>query len=368
MAVRIIKKSWWIDFRFNYRRYRKRSPENSRAGAQAYEAVLRGKLARGESVDEPTLAEMPTFEQFSRRWLNEYVVVNNKPSEQRRKKYALDGSIVPFFGKMRIDQISANDIERYKSLALRKGSGAKTINNLLSIFRKCVWTAYEWLELDGLPPKVRWLKTSPPKTDYLTPDECELMLSHSQGIVREMILTALRTGMRQGELKGLQWSSIDWQNQSIAVCHSRSDYTKELGSPKSGRERHIPMDRDIQWAFLRRKKDNGYVFLDEDGKPFDHKRLTRRLANVRREAGTRTIGWHTFRHTFASQLVLKGVPLPAVQLLMGHSTIAMTMRYTHLGSTALRAAIDQLAQELPQPPILGNPWATDGRESFRHFP
>ena len=56
--------------------------------------------------------------------------------------------------------------------------------------------------------------------DYLSPDECELLLAHADGVIREMLLTALRTGMRQGELKGLQWSSIDWQNRSITVRDS----------------------------------------------------------------------------------------------------------------------------------------------------
>ena len=61
--------------------------------------------------------------------------------------------------------------------------------------------------------------------DYLSPDECELLLANANGVIREMLLTALRTGMRQGELKGLQWSSIDWQNRSITVRDSLCDYT-----------------------------------------------------------------------------------------------------------------------------------------------
>jgi integrase len=60
--------------------------------------------------------------------------------------------------------------------------------------------------------------------------------------------------MRQGELKGLQWSSIDWQNQSLAVRHSRCDYRKALGSPKSNRERYIPLDIDVYEMLHKRKK------------------------------------------------------------------------------------------------------------------
>jgi hypothetical protein len=72
---------------FNYERHRKRSPENSRTGALAYEAVLRQKIARGESIDKMVHAvEGQTFEQFARKWYEDYVVPNNKYSEQRTKK------------------------------------------------------------------------------------------------------------------------------------------------------------------------------------------------------------------------------------------------------------------------------------------
>src|SRR5665213_2729324 len=89
MAVRTMKKSWWVDFRANHTRYRKRSPENSRAGALAYEATLRQKLARGEPIDRVATQRDQLFEEFAEKWFNEYVVSNNKYSEQRSKRYVL---------------------------------------------------------------------------------------------------------------------------------------------------------------------------------------------------------------------------------------------------------------------------------------
>ena len=61
-----------------------------------------------------------------------------------------------------------------------------------------------------------------------------------------------------------------------------------------------------------------------------------------KKAGIRYIGWHTLRHTFASQLVSEGVPINAVQELLGHSSIVMTMKYAHLAPSALRSAVDVL--------------------------
>jgi integrase len=262
MAVRKIGKSWRVDFWFNGMRYRLKAPENSKAGAQAYEAVLRQKLTRGEPIDKVATSEGQVFETFAWNWFADYVVPNNKFSEQHTKKYILKAFLVPFFGKMPINQITGHDIERYKGQAVKEGVTNKTIKNRLTVLNKCLMTAYEWLKLDGAPPKIKWPKCTSYRTDYLSAEECELLLIHSDGVIHEMIITALRTGMRQGELKGLQWPSIDWQNQSVVVRHSHCDYSKTLVSPKSNRERYIPLDIDVYDMLHKRKKNTGYVFKD----------------------------------------------------------------------------------------------------------
>jgi integrase len=192
-------------------------------------------------------------------------------------------------------------------------------------------------------PKVKWPKCPPSRTDYLTPAECELLLASADGTIKEMALTALRTGMRQGELKALQWSSIDWETRSIVVRHSYCDVRKVLDTPKSNKERYIPLDIDVYELLFRRKWTSGFVFLDPNNKkPFCSPKLNLRLAKVCRQAGLRKITWHVLRHTFASQLAMKGVPLNTVQSLLGHSSITTTMRYAHVAPSTLRTAIDLL--------------------------
>ncbi len=368
MAVRTIKKSWWVDFRFHHTRYRQRSPENSRAGALAYEAVLRQKLARGEQITSgvPDAQREQVFEQFVWEWFEQYVATNNKFSEQCTKRYVIRAHLVPFFGQARIDRITSFQIQQYAARLVAKGLSRKTVNNHLTILHACLTAAYDWLALGGAPPKITWLKCPPPRTDYLSADECELLLAHSQGTLREMIFTTLRTGMRLGEIKGLQWSSIDWQTRTLSIRHSWCVYGKTLTSPKSNRERHIPLDTDVLAILYRRKKETGFVFMGSCGKPYGGTHLGRELAKTCEKAGLRKIGWHTLRHTFASLLVMRGAPLPAVQALLGHSTIVTTMRYTHLAPSTLRTAIEMLNPEhmasgdFGQP--VGNPWV-DGQRS-----
>jgi len=344
MAVRKIKHSWWVDFYFNDARYRKRSPENSRAGASAYEVTLRQRLAKGEGIDGAVEAvqKNTTFKEFAWQWLEDYVKPNNKYSEQIAKKYVLSASLIPAFGHLRIEQIGAREIERYKGQQVKEGFTNKTIRNRLTILNKCLVIAYEWLELEGSPPKIKWPKCISPEIDYLAPQECELVLSHADGVLHEMILLALRNGMRQGEIKGLQWSSIDWLNRSVAVRHSRDDYRKVLVPPKNNRTRHIPLDTDLYAILYRRKEDTGYVFLAKDGAPFNNDRLNDAIRKLCKRSGLRKIGWHTLRHTFASHLAMRGVPLPAIKELMGHSSIATTMRYAHVAPSTLRSAIEML--------------------------
>lgn len=357
----MIKSSWWVDFTVNSTRYRKRSPENTKAGAQAYEATLRQKLARGELIDIGALRpEDLIFAEFAPKWFEDYVRPNNKYSEQLMKKYILSSSLLPFFGRKPIGEIRAHDIERYKAQQVLQGYTNKTITNRLTVLNKCLVTAYEWLELEGAPPKIKWPKWTLPEIDYLSPEECDLLLSDTSGVMHELVLTALRTGMRQGELRGLQWSSIDWFTRMLAVRHSQDDYRKILVAPKNNRTRHIPLDIDVYTMLYRRKEDTGYVFRGSEGRPFTKYRMSYAMRALCRKVGFRKLGWHTLRHTFASHLAMRGVPLPAIKELMGHSTITTTMRYAHVAPSTLRAAIEMLnpktmiATDCGQP--VGNQW------------
>ena len=366
----MIKLSWWVDFRFSHTRYRRRSPDNSRKGAQAYEATLRQRLARGETIDR-VISERPLehlFGRYAEHWFEDYVVPNNKFSEQRTKRYILSATLIPFFGSTSVDKISTHLIEQYKAKCAKQGVANKTLKNRLTVLSKCLTCAYEWLKLDGTPPKIKWPKCPPPQTDYLSLQESERLLAHAGGLMHDMILIALRTGMRQGEIKGLQWPAIDWESHSLTVRHSRCDYAKALVSPKSNRERHIPMDADVFEALHKRKKTSGYVFNDVRGKPFDCKTILRELAGVCKTAGLRRVTWHVLRHTFATHLAMRGVPLNVVQTLLGHTSISTTMRYAHVAPSALRTAIELLNPasmthaSFGQP--VGNPWMRADRKQL----
>jgi integrase len=343
MAVRKIRRTWWVDFQVKRKRYRYRSPVNSREGALEYEALLRQKLTRGVAVERRAIEKDVIFEEFAWTWFKDYVVPTNKPSEQQAKRCILTASLIPFFGSIPVREIKPLDVDLYKAKQARRGISNKTIRNHLTILNKCLVTAYEWLQFDGAPPKIKWPRCTVPDIDYLSPDECELLVSHADGIIREMVLFALRTGMRQGEIRGLQWSSVDWLNRSVTVRHSLDNHCRQLLSPKSGRIRHIPLDTGVYEMLYRRKRETGHVFLASNDVPFSNYRVNYAMKGLCKRAGLRQIGWHTLRHTFATHLAMRGVPLNAVKELMGHSSITTTMRYAHVAPSALRSAINLLS-------------------------
>ncbi len=340
MSARKIHGSWWVDFRNERKRHRIRSPENSKIGAQAYEGLLRQRLAKGEPIIQQNIV-LPTFAVFSQQWYETYVCNNNKPSEQRNKRLALKRHLLPWFGHLCLSHITVQQIEEFKSAKLQVGLAPKTINNMLAMLGKCLHVAQEWLDLPKVP-KIKLLKVPPQRFDFLSPTESShLLKSVNDPFWHTMILFALKTGLRLGELMGLDWNDINLRTRMVTV--RRSIVRGIIGSPKSNRARYIPLTSDLcKILDLWEQPKTGWVFSLNGTRPQNRKTPQEALTRLCKTAEMRKVGWHTFRHTFASQLVANGASLKAVQELLGHSDIVTTMRYAHLAPSALRQAIDTL--------------------------
>lgn len=343
MSARKIRGHWYVDFRHEYQRVRKRSPENSRTGALAYEATLRGRLARGQPMILAPLrrpAAKPRFEAFAWRWYAVYVETNNKPSEQRSKRIILRRHLIPWFGRLPLDGITPLNVEEFKAAKVNDGLAPKSINNQLAVLAKCLRTAEEWGEIERVP-KLRQLKVPPQKFDFLSHEEAERLIDTARDLQwRAMVTVALRTGLRLGELLALDSSDVDLSAAILTV--RRSAYRNQLLSTKSNRIRHIPLTEDTCRVLRPILRSHTLIFARRGPGPLNHKTPRAVLRALCQEAGIRRIGWHVLRHTFASQLVMVGINIKAVQELLGHSDIRTTMRYAHLAPTVLRDAVHAL--------------------------
>jgi len=120
--------------------------------------------------------------------------------------------------------------------------------------------------------------------------------------------------------------------------------------PKSGKGREVPLSNEALTALKTQRHLRGeLVFCDLDGEALTKGGCKWPLWRASKRIGLRRLGWHVLRHTFASHLVMRGVPLRAIQELLGHATIEMTMRYAHLSPSICRDAVQAL--DAPAPTI-----------------
>lgn len=156
-----------------------------------------------------------------------------------------------------------------------------------------------------------------------------------------MILIGARTGLRLGELVALRWADVDFAAKRILV--RRSIVRGVESSTKSNRERAVDLSTSALSA-LRAHRHNAseFVFCDDAGQHLTRGMLHDAIERAGKKAEIGQVGWHVLRHTFASHLAIAGVSLRAIQLLMGHSTIAMTERYAHLSQESIASAVARL--------------------------
>ncbi len=342
-----------MDITHNKIRYRRKSPDNSKAGAKAYEAHLRRSLAEGVSLvrSELQIKQAQPFHEFARFWFTTYVVVHNKPAGVYRKKSVLNTKLIPFFGKTPLNQISTLQVELYKAEKVKEGYGNESINGHHKILGKCLRSAEDWLGMEKLP-KIKMLTVPPLEHDFFTEEECRKLLAQMNGLWHDIVLTALKTGMRVGELQALRWKDVQLENRTLVVRYSLCHITRQLVAPKSNKTRVVPLTDDIYEMLSQAEAKTTFVFATDKGHCFNGKTLNSEIGRACKRAGLRKMTSHHMRHTYASHLALAGAPLMIVQRLLGHSSIHITMRYAHLTKSSLRETVDLL--EKPYQSVEGN--------------
>jgi len=161
------------------------------------------------------------------------------------------------------------------------------------------------------------------------------MLRYASDHLKPILIVALDTGMRRGVILNLEWDQVDFDLKTITVRHSKN---KEF--------RKIPMSNRSTKTLDKIKimsKRRGYVFCHNDGKPYGTIRTAfENLRGKLKMRGVPHFRFHDLRHTFASHLVMSGADIVVVKELLGHKTLAMTMRYSHLSDEHKRNALQNI--------------------------
>lgn len=341
------QEAWTVDVKLQHpdgrvERIRKAAPVNTRRGAEQYERELRHALLTGSfRKEEEKEARIPLLREFAPRFLI-YSENNNKASTVAAKRQLLDTHLLPTFGDLPLDGVNPERIEDFKAKKKRAGLAPKTINNALTVLRT-VFTVAVDQEVLRYVPRVKFLKAERPDFDFLSFEEAERLIAATEPEWRAMVSVALHTGLRRGELIALQWDAMDLVSGRLIV--KRNVWRGHFGSPKGGRSREVPLNGIALSALKAHRHLRGaFVFCDEDGAYLKNDTCRNAIRRASKQAGLRPIGWHTLRHTFASHLVMRGVPLKAIQELLGHASIEMTMRYAHLSPDVKKDAVRVLEQ------------------------
>jgi integrase len=320
---------------------RRKSPVNGKANTLRY-AEERAAFAIRSSVAPATVAkkEVPSVEEFKPQFMT-YSETNNKPSTLYAKQWMFRVHLSPHFGKMKLDALGPAEIEAYKAKKLAEGLDKKSINNHLTALRKLVNLAAEYEVLDRAP-RIRGFKLRHEyvsEDEYLTFEETDRFLAAAAPEWKVFLTTALKTGLRVGELLALKWQDIDLVAGHLIV--RRTLWRNLEGSPKGGRNRKVPLSAEALAALKAHRHLRGpYVFCDATGARLSHSIVKDVVPSTCRRSGlAKRITTHGLRHSFASQLVMRGASLRAVQELLGHESIEMTLRYSHLTPDVKREAV-----------------------------
>ena len=324
---------YWITFRVNGKKISESTKTANKKLAEKIHAKRITEIAEGRWF--PNEAKKRTFEELKERYMREHSRVNKTPKSSLRDESSFK-HLTKFFGGMTLADIKPAKISEYKSLRRSEGAKPATLARELEVFRHSLNLAvreWEWLEKNPFE-RVKIEKPNNQIERWLTAEEEQELFNVSPPWLREMIIFALNTGTRQGEMLALQWPQVDLFKRTLTLLLT-----------KNKERRTIPLNQTV-WKLLRAKGKvrhiSGYVFTSQAGTGIQARNLLRAYYIARKKAGIEDVRWHDLRHTFATRLVQAGVDLYVVKELLGHKSITMTMRYAHHCPESLRPGVEVL--------------------------
>jgi integrase len=247
-------------------------------------------------------------------------------------------NFIRLVGDRPLRDYTAQDVERFKSLRARE-VGPITLNIGFRNVKAFFETAVKWQLIERNPFKgVKQVRVPPQRPTYLTKDDLKRVLAAIRvQWLKDIVCFAVSTMMRAGEIVNLRWEAVDVDRRLIQVENT------DTFRIKTTKPRSIPMNGWVYQHLSSRKERTGYVFMLPCGRKATVRHASRTFKLAVRSAGlSEDVHFHSLRHTGASWLVQDGVSIFAVQKILGHSNIQVTMIYSHLSSSELHGAIDRI--------------------------
>ncbi len=235
-----------------------------------------------------------------------------------------------------ISDLTKFHINSYLNSQMTRGLINKSVNNTMCAIKSMCKYIHENYGIANPATGIKKLTEDPPDVYFIELEEYETILKHCSKIVYPWIVFLANTGLRATEMCSLIWRNCDFKRKTITVVgKGRKKRTVGLNSIALGILQEMKSERKV--------KPRNVVFLKPDGQPLTRFCLSDRIRKACRDAGLPGGGPHTFRHFFATQLLLRGVPIIKVSILCGHSSISTTQRhYAHILSEDLTGVTNVL--------------------------
>lgn len=336
----------------------------TKAKALLVETDLHGAPLAVIEAHRPAPDAPVTFGDFVRDHYTPWAVAHQKSGQATVD--AMTATFGELFDKP-LAAVCAFDVERVKSARLKAGRMPATVNRDLDRIRGALSRAVDWGMLEAHPLRTvkRAKGVDNSRVRYLTKVEEKRLRAAllareeerrqdrtngnawcvQRGVVERptwpksgftdhlmpLVLVAMNTGLRRGELFALEWESVSLASKMLTVS---------AGNAKSRKARHIPLNAealDVLKRWSKQGSGEGLVFPNAKGERFTN--INKSWDGLVTDANLTDFRFHDLRHDFASKLVMAGVDLNTVRELLGHADIAMTLRYSHLAPAKLAAAV-----------------------------
>ena len=321
--------------------------------------VQNGMVIEGKSL---------RFSEFTEIWKRDYGSKELAPSTYKRYCRMLETRLLPYFGHFYVNKIKPTDIMQFYDLLskdtqlIRKkdNNGSKTLKPLSGktilehhrLLRAMLHKAVYWQVIVSNPAeRVQPPKAKKPKRKYYDDDQCKILLENLEQLDEEQIkyktaiILTVFTGVRLGELMGLEWNDIDFRNGIVSINRSRqylSDtgvFTKMPKTESSIREVAIP---DFVISLLEEYKlwyeeqkslygelwiNSNRLFVQADGKPMHPSTISKWFVKFIGQIGLPVINFHGLRHTNATLLIAQNIDVAVVAARLGHAQITTTFNF-----------------------------------------
>jgi integrase len=285
---------------------------------------------------------------FFKELASKYLVwaKSNKAREGREDESNYKNHLADRLGGRRLNEISPLDLEKMKTELTGEGLAPATVKHCLILVRQMFNKALAWGLYQGANP-VKKVKLPVPQNQrerYLSFEEAGTLLNEllvKSQTAHDMALLSLQTGLRFGEITNIKGHDLDFENGLITIIN-----------PKNKETRKASMTIAVKKLLGQRISKNpmDYIFKDRwHGERVQmitgvFKRAANDLFNEGVTDPRQRVTFHTLRHTFASWLASQGTPILTISQLLGHKSLAMTLRYSHLSPDHKREAVLDLEQ------------------------